>query len=239
MKSNIFTAEGNLKIHYYSNSKVFKPTRTSSLIIKAINKNKKKFNKKLNILDLGCGSGIIGITLKKSVFKNANICFSDFSKNSVKATKKSLALNRLNCEVRKSNLMKNWKKKNFDLIINDVSGISSFFPKKNFWYNKFIPCDAGIDGTKQTFNFFKSLNKKNILVVIPLISLSNVSKIKKYLIKKKIKFSTLLKEDWPLPRNLVKKYLKDLISLKKKKIIYYKEKFGMLIANTEVLLIKL
>ena len=80
---------------------------------------------------------------------------------------------------------------------------------------------------------------KNVSVVIPLISLSNVMKIKKYLKNNKIKFETLLKEEWPLPKKIINKYLKDLVKLKEKNLVYYKEKFGAFIAYTEVLLIKL
>ena len=64
-------------------------------------------------------------------------------------------------------------------------------------------------------------------------------KVKSYFEKKKIKFQTLLKEDWPLPKNLVDNYLKDLINLKKKGLIFYKERFGMLLASTEILLVRL
>ena len=135
--------------------------------------------------------------------------------------------------------MQKWKNKEFDLIVNDVSGISSFFLRKNFWYNKFIPCDSGLDGTKLTFKFFKNFKRKNVSIIIPLISLSNVMKVKSYFVKKKIKFQTLLKEDWPLPKNLVDNYLKDLINLKRKGLIFYKERFGMLLASTEILLVRL
>jgi tRNA A37 threonylcarbamoyladenosine synthetase subunit TsaC/SUA5/YrdC len=77
------------------------------------------------------------------------------------------------------------------------------------------------------------------LVIIPLISLSNVSKVKNYLNKKKINFKTILKEDWPLPYSLINKHKKNLIKLKKKRLINYKEKYGMFLAYTEILLLKL
>ena len=65
MKKNIFSPLKGLKINYYTNSNVFYPTRTTTLIIKSILKNKNWFNNKKKILDLGCGSGVIGITIKK------------------------------------------------------------------------------------------------------------------------------------------------------------------------------
>ena len=56
------------KLKLYISKNVFQPTGTSELLIKnSINyiKNKKKF------LDLGCGSGIIGISIARKI-KNKN-----------------------------------------------------------------------------------------------------------------------------------------------------------------------
>tara|TARA_B100000686_G_C16732855_1_gene941774 strand:- start:643 stop:1362 length:720 start_codon:yes stop_codon:yes gene_type:complete len=239
VKKNIFSPLKGLKINYYTNSNVFYPTRTTTLIIKSILKNKNWFNNKKKILDLGCGSGVIGITIKKKILKKSEIYFSDYSENAIKVTKKNLLLNKLKCKVKKANLMQDWKDIKFDLIINDVSAISSFFLKKKIWYNRFIPCDSGLDGTKLTLKFLRNLRKEQVAIILPLISLSNVTKIKKFLSRKSIKYKILLREDWPLPKILARKYLKSLIQLKKKNIIDFKERFGMLIAYTEILLIKL
>ena len=95
-----------------------------------------------------------------------------------------------------------------------------------------------MDGTKLTLKFFKKFKNKKVLLILPLISLSNISKIKKHLLKNKLKFKILLKEDWPLPSNLVNKNLKSLINLKKRKLIDFKVKFGILIAYTEILLVR-
>jgi len=238
MKLNIFKPTPDIKIKYYSSSKVFKPTRTTELLVKSIKESKKKIKKNKKILDLGCGSGVIGISVKKKIFKKSQVFLSDFSDNAVHLTKKNIIINKINCKVKKSNLMQAWEKENFDLIINDISGISSFFLKKNFWYNKFIPCDSGLDGTKLSLKFFKHLKKHKSLIIMPLISLSNLFKIKSYFLKNKIKFEILLREDWPLPSSLVTKYRKTLAKMKKNKIINYEEKFGMLIAYTEIILIK-
>ena len=239
MKKIIFSPEKNFNLRCYIDSKVFSPTRTTELIVKSIKNNKSKIKKNKKILDLGCGSGVIGISIKKKIFKKSKIFFSDLSENAVKLTQKNIILNKLKCDVKKSDLMQVWKNEKFDLIINDVSGISSFFLKKIFWYNKFIPCQSGLDGTKLTLKFFGSLKKRKGLVIIPLISLSNVSKVKNYLNKKKINFKTILKEDWPLPYSLINKHKKNLIKLKKKRLINYKEKYGNFLAYTEIILLKL
>lgn len=238
MLKKIFNPIKKLKIKYYSSSKVFDPNLTSILIIKAIDKNKNLFKNCNRILDLGCGTGVLGISIKK-ILKKKILSFSDFSDHAVKITKKNVKLNNIKANIIKSNLMTRWKNENFDLIINDVSAISTYFKNFKLWYNSYIPCDSGLDGTKNTLKFIDSApnNCKNI--VIPLISLSNISKIKKKLNKKKLNYKVLIKEYWPLPKNLVNKRKKDLIKLKKRKIIDFKVKFGMLLAYTEIIKIKL
>ena len=43
-----------------------------------------------------------------------------------------------------------------------MSAISSFFLKKKIWYNKYIPSDTGIDGTKQIIKFLKEMGLNGI-----------------------------------------------------------------------------
>ena len=74
---------------------------------------------------------------------------------------------------------------------------------------------------------------------MPLISLSNIRFIKQYLNKKKLKYKILTKELWPLPQILVKKNRKKLLEMKKDGLIDFKIKYGMYIAFTEVIQIKL
>ena len=61
MKKIIFSPEKNFNLRCYIDSKVFSPTRTTELIVKSIKNNKSKIKKNKKILDLGCGSGVIGI----------------------------------------------------------------------------------------------------------------------------------------------------------------------------------
>ena len=64
-----------------------------------------------------------------------------------------------------------------------------------------------------------------------------LSKVNVYFIK--YKFKVLSRENWPMPNNLIKKHKKKLIELKNKKIIDFKEQFGMCIAYTELIQINL
>lgn len=183
MKKLIFIPDKKVKINYYGSKKVFEPTITSNLIIKAILK-KKFFFKNKKILDLGCGTGVLGISIKK-IFKKNEVSLSDISIDAVKLSKKNIKLNKLNCNVKKSDLLKNWSEK-FDIIVNDVSAISSFFKTKNFWYNKSIPCDTGSQGIKNTLKILKIASNYCKFLVMPVISLSNVNLLKNFLKKKNL-----------------------------------------------------
>ena len=70
------------------NNKVFTPNLTSKLSYETALKNIKNSNK---ILDLGCGSGIIGIGLLKNK-KNIKIYCSDSSKKAVELSKINFVL---------------------------------------------------------------------------------------------------------------------------------------------------
>jgi len=235
MKKDIFKPTNKINIPYYFDSTVFKPNLTSELIVKGIEKNKNLFNKK-NILDMGCGTGVIGISVKKKILTKSNIFFSDISDSAIKLTRKNCILNNIDFEVNKSSLLNGWNNKKFDLIINDVSAISSFFSKKKIWYNKYIPSDTGEDGTKQVTRFLNQSRKLNINnIIMPLISLCNINKIKKIFSEESFKIFSLISQDWPLPDKFVLKEKKNLLNLKKKKHINFRELYGYFIANTEVL----
>lgn len=239
MKNLVFNPIRNISIKYYANKKVFNPTRTSKIIIKAIYKKRKFYSKYKKILDLGCGTGVLGIAVKK-ILKKAEINFSDLSPHAIALSKKNLNLNfnKIEYEIRQSDLLNKWSDKKFDIIVNDVSAISSYFKKKNLWYNESIPCDSGLDGVKNSIKFLNVAANQCKIIIMPLISLSNITFVKKYIKRKNLKYTVLAKEDWPLPINLVKKNSKTLIKMKKKKMIDFKIQYGMYIAYTEVIQIK-
>lgn len=238
MKKNIFKPSRNIKIPYFLNSTVFKPNLTSELIVRGIENNKKLLNKK-KILDMGCGSGVIGIAIKKKIFKNSDVSFSDLSDNAIKLTKRNCNLNKIDFKVKKSNLLEKWADESFNLIINDVSAISSFFLKKKIWYNEHIPSDTGIDGTKQVIKFLREIKKFNFDgIIMPLISLCDSNKIKKICQNENFKITSLIKQEWPMPANFVLKEKSQLIKLRNKKKINFKEIYGFFVADTEILFLK-
>ena len=71
---------------FYINSNVLIPRQDTELLVDLIIKEYDK-QKKIDILDLGTGSGAIGIVLGNK-FKNANILLSDISFNAIDIAKK-------------------------------------------------------------------------------------------------------------------------------------------------------
>ena len=72
----------NQSIKLIESSKVFVPNLTTMSLIQAC--NNLKFKKKKKVLDLGSGSGVIGIFLKKKFKKMIDLYLSDYSENSIK-----------------------------------------------------------------------------------------------------------------------------------------------------------
>lgn len=89
---------------------------TELLVDKTINYVKKYFQKKIDILDIGCGSGAIGITLKKAL--NSNVLCTDISAKALEVAKENAKLNKTDITFRQSDIYENIKEK-FDLIISN------------------------------------------------------------------------------------------------------------------------
>ena len=223
----------NSKFKILLSNNVFKPTGTSDLLYQTAAKFIKKPSR---ILDLGCGSGYVGIAIKKNLPLKSKFFFSDLSKYAVQLTKKNLKLNKISGNVRCGSLFVPWKNIKFDFIVNDVTGIAKEISTISPWYNKKIPTKSGKDGTELTIKFITEskeyLNKKG-KIFFPLISLSNYKKVLKVAKKNYNSVKLINSKEWPLPQEMYK-FKKQIEKLHKKKIIYIKKKFGMIIFKTDI-----
>tara|TARA_B100001287_G_scaffold264339_1_gene256084 strand:+ start:19 stop:747 length:729 start_codon:yes stop_codon:yes gene_type:complete len=228
------------QINLILNKDVFSPNLTSRLLINSVyrySKNKKKFFSRA--LDLGCGCGAVGIALLKMKIINGPMYFSDLSKKATENTKINLKKNKVKGIVKSGSLFDPWDKHIFDLIINDVSAISSELIKISPWF-KNIPCRTSKDGTELTIKFIDQLAKytnKNSIIFFPVLSLSNKKKILNYGKKKFQKIKLIDTIDWPLPIEM-SQFKNKLKSLKNKKFINFKEKYGKIICSTSVYMAK-
>lgn len=103
------------------------PRQDSELLIDII-LQKYDLNSPLEILDLGTGSGIIGITLAKN-FKKSNVLLADISIKAIKVAKKNIEANYLqNIHYVHSNWFENVDNTMFDIIVSNPPYISKEDP---------------------------------------------------------------------------------------------------------------
>ena len=223
----------NTKILLNTSDLVFAPTATSDFLISGVASNINKVDK---LLDIGCGNGIVGIALSK--FNKANkIYFSDISNEAVKVTDLNIKLNNCVGEVIKSNIFSNWNGYKFDIIVDDISGISEEVAKLSRWF-KNVPCDSGIDGTaniEKVLNEARHFLNKNGKIFFPVISLSNTNKILDIANKNFKNLKKISHNQWFLPKELSSNLVL-LEKLKKDGFIDYCQKFGELICWTDIYL---
>ncbi len=75
------------------------------------------FNGKGNLIDLGCGSGVIDLTIKNK-FKNLNVDLIDISKDALWVSQENARKLNLDVNIYKSDMLSNVKNK-YDIIISN------------------------------------------------------------------------------------------------------------------------
>ena len=105
-------------IKYYINENVLIPRfETEELVENTINYIKKYFNYPVDIIDLGCGSGVIGLTLEKKI-STKSVDLIDISPKALEVTKKNIINLNSKANIIENNFLENINKK-YDVIISN------------------------------------------------------------------------------------------------------------------------
>ena len=166
--SHIVCSRSFWKNDFYVDGTVLDPRPESELIIDV---TKNLLFDGMRVLDLGCGSGCVGISLYK---ENSNIALflADFSKKALSLSKKNAEELQVDCEFIRSDLFSNIDNK-FDLIVSNLPYIA----KDDFCYLQkeiilYEPHEAlyggqsGLDLIKLFLNGVnRHLNKNGIFVI--------------------------------------------------------------------------
>ena len=94
---------------------------TEELVEYTISYIKKMFKEKINIIDLGTGSGCIAITLKKKI--NSNVSAIDISKEALEVARENAKKNKVEIDFIQNDMLDNISNK-FDVIISNPPYIS-------------------------------------------------------------------------------------------------------------------
>ena len=213
--------------------KVFTPNATSDLLVTS---TVKMLKKKSDILALGCGTGVVGLSIKKNSRLKNNYYFSDISPKAIQLCKKNAKKNNIKIEAKTGGIFQPWKNKKFDIIVESISGIAKKVANVSPWYTNNIPCDCGEDGTlliSKVLKESKKYLKKDGKIIFPIVSFSDKKKILKIAKKYFIKVKLIISKGWPLPKSMYSKS-KLLYRLKKKGIINFETKFGLILYTSDI-----
>jgi SAM-dependent methyltransferase len=188
-----------------------------------------------NILELGCGCGIISLGLAIE-FKSMGLkcSLSDISQKSIQEARGNFKINSQDADIRCGSIFEPWKDNTkFDLIIDDISGIARQIADISPWFSK-APAAPGNTGVELLVNFLNEAPNHlngNGKIIFPLLNLSDVNSA--LIVANRLFHLTLIKEvDWPMPKELAENQGFETICNKLN--IPVKRKFGLIVGTTSI-----
>lgn len=210
----------------------FTPTGTTKLLIKAV---QKMVSEPVSLLDLGCGTGVVGLALHLHGIVKAPLFASDLSEPGVCCS--DINFKRYGCvaDIRSGSLFEPWLGQKFDVIVDDISGIAQEVAAVSSWFRG-VPCESGRDGTSLVADIIRQspqylTNKGKFF--FPLISLSNVDSLLNTASETFRTVELVERQEWPLPDEL-KQHMPLLERLCDEGCIKLNKKFGMVLWYTEI-----
>ena len=139
---------------------------TEELVEETIKFIKEHFSKKVDILDIGTGSGAIAISLKKAV--NSNVTATDISKEALEVAKENASTNKVDIEFINTNIYEGIYNK-FDVVISNPPYISydeeiMDIVKNNEPHTALYADNNGLYFYEEILKNIKSIIKENYLI---------------------------------------------------------------------------
>lgn len=211
---------------------VFMPTGTTNLLIQAVQKS---ISGPTTLLDLGCGTGIVGLALHLQGLIKSPLCASDLSESAVHCSRENFDRYKCPADVRSGSLFEPWQGRKFDVIVDDISGVAQDVAIVSLWF-KGIPCDTGRDGTTLVVDILRNAPyhlADRGRFFFPVLSLSNVDLLLKEARENFSMVERIARQEWPLPADL-KMHMPLLKKLDEEGCIKLQERFGMVLFYTEI-----
>lgn len=159
------------KYNFIVNQNVLIPRfETEELVYNTIEYIKNNFSEDVKIIDVGCGSGVIGITLAKE-FPNARVTCLDISSDALNITRenaKRLNVNDIN--IIKGNMLDDVRDK-YDVVISNPPYIAineeiDDIVKNNEPHLALYSGQDGMDSYRQIFSKIKNVINKKYLIAL-------------------------------------------------------------------------
>ena len=211
---------------------VFLPTATSDILIRSV---KETISCPVKLLDVGCGTGVVGLALQHSGLVRDPLYASDLSETAVDCSRVNFKRYGCSAEVRAGSLLEPWLDQQFDVIVDDISGVARDIAVVSPWF-KGVPCDTGEDGTDLTVAILRDAAKHlrdGGMLFFPVISLSNVDKVLRVAREHFAVVRRVGRQDWPLAAEL-RMHMPLLQRLSSEGAIKLEEKFGMPLCYSEI-----
>ena len=157
--SKIINNKSFWKDNFYVNQFVLDPRPETEFIIEECLHFIKNKNDKLNILDIGTGSGAIAISLARE-FINSKIVAIDISDQAIKVAKKNIIAKNLQKQIVLKKTTIDYINNKFDFIVSNPPYLSNKDCEKvSVEIKKFEPKIA-LDGGEDGLNFYREFAKK-------------------------------------------------------------------------------
>ncbi|MSP97721.1 MAG: methyltransferase domain-containing protein [Betaproteobacteria bacterium] len=197
-------AAGGIELQFETRSGVFFPTDTSSVLIAGCELVVKE---PFKTLDIGCGCGVVGLTLAKMDLVRTPLCASDLSPAAVELAGINAASLGVKIDARCGSLYEPWRGEKFDLIVDDVAGISDDIAAVSGWYPEGVSCDAGRDGVRWVNQVVENAPQhlgSGGRLIFPVLSLSRMASTLECARSVFSQVELVLKRDWFVPEEILK-----------------------------------